>query len=305
MIILIAEDDPVSRRILEATLIKWGHEVIACSDGHEAWLELQKDNAPSLLIFDWMMPGMDGIELCKKVRQMEREPYSFIILLTAKSQQKDIVIGMKAGADDYLIKPFDKNELEVRLRAGERILNLQTELISAREQLREQATHDPLTGIWNHKSIFDIINRELVRARRQGMSVTILMADIDHFKKINDTYGHLAGDKVLCEITGRLKAAIRTYDDIGRFGGDEFLLVLPGCSESDITKLTERLRTSIDEKEISIDEETVAVTVSFGAVTYSEEVEIQVDTLIKAADAALYKAKKEGRNCAVISSRTE
>ena len=305
MNILIAEDDPVSRRILEATLIKWGNEVIACSDGHEAWLALQKDDAPSLLIFDWMMPGIDGIELCEKVRQMGREPYSFIILLTAKSQQKDIVIGMKAGADDYLIKPFDKNELEVRLRAGERILNLQTELICAREQLREQATHDSLTGIWNHKSIFDIINRELVRARRQEMPVTVLMADIDHFKKINDTYGHLAGDKVLCEVTGKLKAAIRTYDDIGRFGGDEFLLVLPGCSESDVTILTERLRTYIDEKAISIDEETVAVTVSFGAVTYSEETEIQVDTLIKAADAALYKAKKEGRNCTVIGSLTE
>jgi diguanylate cyclase (GGDEF)-like protein len=305
MRILIAEDDPVSRRVLQATLVKWGHEVTSCSDGPEAWRELQKDDSPSLLILDWMMPGMDGIEICRKVRQLGREPYSFILLLTAKSQKEDIVVGMEAGADDYITKPFDKNELKVRLRAGERILKLQDELISAREALREQATHDPLTGLWNHASILDILKQELVRARRQEISVGVVMIDLDHFKNINDTYGHLAGDKVLHEAAQRIKAATRPYDHVGRYGGEEFLLVLPGCDDSNALSLAERLCACVNKEGIRIDEGLVKVTISLGTVSCSNAKEVKVNSLIQAADKSLYQAKNAGRNRAVLGSLEE
>lgn len=302
MRILIAEDDPVSRRVLQATLVKWGHDVTSCSDGPEAWRELQKDDPPSLLILDWMMPGMDGIEICRKVRQLDREPYSFILLLTAKSQKEDIIIGMKAGADDYITKPFDKNELNVRLYAGERILKLQEELIAAREALREQATHDPLTGLWNHASILDILKQELVRAKRQDISVGVVMIDLDNFKNINDTYGHLAGDKVLHEAAQRIRAATRPYDHVGRYGGEEFLVVLPGCDDSDALRLAERLCTCVNQEGIRIDEGLVKISISLGIVTCINSAQVKVNSLINAADKALYRAKDKGRNRAVLGT---
>ncbi len=302
MRILIAEDDPVSRRVLQATLAKWGHEVTACNDGPEAWRELQKDDPPSLLILDWMMPGMDGIEICRKVRQLGREPYSFILLLTAKSQKEDIIVGMEAGADDYITKPFDKNELEVRLRAGERILKLQAELIAAREALREQATHDPLTGLWNHASILDLLKQEMVRAKREDMSVGVVMIDLDHFKNINDTYGHLAGDKVLHETAQRIKAATRPYDHVGRYGGEEFLAVLPGCNDSNALKLAERLCTCVNQEGIRIEEGLVKVSISLGIVTCFNTAQLKIDSIIQTADKALYQAKDAGRNRAVLGS---
>lgn len=300
MRILIAEDDPVSRRVLQATLIKWGHEVTSCNDGPEAWRELQKDDPPSLLILDWMMPGMDGIEICRKVRQLGREPYSFILLLTAKSQKEDIIIGMEAGADDYITKPFDKKELKVRLHAGERILKLQEELISAREDLREQATHDPLTGLWNHGSIRDILEQELARSKRQDQSLSTVMIDLDYFKKINDTYGHLAGDKVLRETAQRIETAMRPYDQVGRYGGEEFLVVLPGCDEANALHLAERLCTCINEKGVQIGGEQVTITISLGAVACSSTANIKMDSMIQTADNALYEAKNSGRNRAVL-----
>ncbi len=305
MRILIAEDDPVSRRVLQATLIKWGHEVTSCSDGPEAWRELQKDDPPSLLILDWMMPGMDGIEICRKVRQLGREPYSFILLLTAKSQKEDIIIGMEAGADDYITKPFDKNELKVRLRAGERILKLQGELIAAREALREQATHDPLTGLWNHASILDILKQELVRAKRQEISVGVVMIDLDNFKNINDTHGHLAGDKVLHETAQRIRAATRPYDHVGRYGGEEFLVILPGCDDSNAIRLAERLCSCVNQEGIRFDEGLVKVSISLGIVTCYNTGEVKVNSLIKAADKALYQAKGTGRNRAMLGSLEE
>ena len=295
MKILIAEDDQVSRRVLEAHLGKWGYQVLSARDGNEAWQILQSADAPRLAILDWMMPGMDGIELCRKVRQEGHEPYTYIILLTALSGEENLCTGMDAGADDYLTKPFRVNELRVRLRAGRRIVDLQDELIAAREDLRIKAAHDPLTGLWNHEEIIAALQRELARAKRGGRSVAAVMADIDHFKLVNDSFGHMAGDAVLRAVSNRMIVHMRPYDAVGRYGGEEFLVVLPGCDGENAAALAERLRLCICRSPMDTPEGQIPVTISLGvAVSCGEESDAGL--LVRAADRALYRAKEKGRN---------
>ncbi len=294
MRILIAEDDPVSRRLLEVTLNKWGYQVIACPDGTTALQALQQPGAPSLAILDWMMPDVDGVQVCREVRQRVSEPYTYVLLLTAKNHRSDIITGLEAGADDYIVKPFDANELRMRLRAGRRILDLQSELIFAREELRDQATRDSLTRLWNRAAILDILESELERAKRGGSAVSIIMADLDYFKRINDTYGHLVGDAVLRETASRMRSALRPYDEIGRYGGEEFLFVLPDCDTAAAVTLGERLQMAIGEEAIVLAEGAIPVTLSLGVST-SEAID-DVHTFLSAADAALYRAKDNGRN---------
>ena len=296
MRILIAEDDPVSRRLLEAKLAKWGYEVIVTRDGNEAWEGLRAESAPRLAILDWMMPGIDGVELCRKVRTEIWEPYTYIILLTALQRDEDLVTGMEAGADDYITKPFKSNELRVRLRAGRRIIELQNELIEAREALREQATHDPLTGLWNHEEILRILKRQLSRIEREKGSVSIIMADLDHFKKVNDTHGHMAGDAVLRLTSKRMLSMVRDYDYVGRYGGEEFLLVLPGCDGERARGLAERICQSIRGDCMDIPEGMVPVTISLGVATTCNGIKNDAGSLVQAADLALYRAKQNGRN---------
>lgn len=303
MRVLIAEDDPISRRLLEATLSRWGYQVIACPDGTTAWQALQQPDAPSLAILDWMMPGMDGVLVCQEIRKRAREPYTYLILLTAKHEKSDIITGLEAGADDYIIKPFDANELRMRLRAGRRILDLQAELIFAREELREQATRDSLTRLWNRAAILGILEREFGRAKRNDTVVSIILADLDHFKRINDTYGHLAGDAVLREAARRMRTAVRPYDEIGRYGGEEFLLVLPDCDASAAVTLGERLRESVGEEAMVLAEGVIPVTLSLG-VTTSNGID-DMKQFIAVADEALYRAKDGGRNRLELSPLTE
>ena len=296
MKILIADDDPVSRRLLEAKLAKWGYDVIVTCDGNEAWQAMLAEDAPRLAVLDWMMPGMDGIEVCRKVREDGNDLYTYIILLTAQQEDADLVAGMDAGADDYITKPFKANELRVRLRAGRRIIDLQDELIAAREALREKATHDPLTGLWNHEEILRILGQELNRAEREGLSVSVVMADLDHFKRVNDTYGHMAGDSVLRTTAKRMLAVTRSYDAIGRYGGEEFLIVLPGCDHRCATAAAIRLINSIGQEAVDSPEGMIPVTVSLGIAGSTPTQRMEPDSIIQAADAALYRAKANGRN---------
>lgn len=296
MKILIAEDDPMYCQMLETMLLKWGYEVIICSNGFDAWEILQSKDAPQFAILDWLMPRMDGVEICKKIRENIKEPYVYILLLTSKDEKKDIIEGMDSGADDYITKPFHANELRVRLRAGRRILELQEELLSSRETMRLVAMHDALTGLLNRGAIMGELERRLSQAVREKSHLGVLLIDIDHFKKINDTFGHLAGDAVICETARRLKSSARPYDQLGRYGGEEFLIVLPGCDLENAVKHAERLRISIEENQVDTPEGVIPVTMSLGVTANIDGNLTEIDSLIRAADNALYKAKNNGRN---------
>jgi len=294
--ILIADDSAIARRVLETTLKKWGYEVVSACDGTEAWDILQREDAPKMAILDWSMPGLDGIEVCRKARSHGPDDYVYVILLTARDEKEDMIRGMEAGADDYVVKPFDPHELKVRVRAGRRIIELQEQLVSMREALREQATHDPLTGAWNRAGIIDILEREFARLKREGGAVGVVMADLDHFKRINDTYGHMAGDTVLRECVRRMTLAMRPYDQMGRYGGEEFLIVLPGCGESNAASVAERLRRCVADDPIDTSEGMISITLSLGAASTLKARAPEAEALIRAADAALYRAKEMGRN---------
>jgi diguanylate cyclase (GGDEF)-like protein len=294
--ILVAEDDPVVRRLLEAMLGSWGFTVLLVDDGLAALRLLEEADAPRLVILDWMMPGMDGIDVCRRVRAQASERYTYLILLTARDRKTDVVTGLDAGADDYLTKPFDRAELKVRLRAAQRILDLQSELIDARERLRVEANHDSLTGLLNRKAILEELDKELARASREKKEVSLLLADVDHFKRVNDTFGHLTGDAVLREVAHRLRGAMRVYDSAGRYGGEEFLLLLPGCRSSCSLVVADRFRSVVGARPCEGDGQSLPVTVSIGVASSPEGGLIERDTLIRAADQALYRAKERGRN---------
>jgi diguanylate cyclase (GGDEF)-like protein len=308
MKILIAEDDNVSRRLLEVTLRKWGYDVVVCPDGVSAWEVLQQPDAPHLAILDWMMPTMDGLEVCRRVRQHTSDSYVYLILLTARSQKEDLITGLEAGADDYLTKPFDAQELRMRLRAGQRILNLLEELIFAREALREQAQRDSLTRLCNRATVLTLLRKELLRAERlhrngKPAPVSVVMLDLDHFKHINDTYGHLAGDAVLREAARRMREAIRPYDCLGRYGGEEFLLVFADCESAGAVALAERLRLAVSQDAMVLAEGQVSITLSAGIATSGATHEALV--LVGAADTALYRAKRNGRNRIEIATTAD
>ena len=296
MRVLIAEDDRISRRLIEKTLEKWGYTVVSCTDGNEAWETLQQQNAPRLVILDWMMPGIDGIEVCRRIRQMHDEVYRYLILLTAKSGKEDLIEGLNAGADDYLTKPFNSQELQVRLRAGRRIVELQSALLETRDKLRLQALHDPLTGLWNHGEILKTFKQELERSRRENTCVGVFMADIDHFKRVNDSHGHLAGDAVLRLLAERMQSSVRSYDSIGRVGGEEFLVVAPDCEPEEVASLAERVRQQVEAEPFDTAEGMLDVTISIGAACSSNLPTAGVEEIYAAADAALYRAKDAGRN---------
>ena len=302
--VLIADDDPVSRRLLQVSLGNAGYRVVMAADGEEALRILNERDCPRLAVLDWMMPAMDGVEVCRAVRGSAREPYLYLILLTAKGQQTEIIEGLEAGADDYITKPFDLQELKARLRSGKRILELQEQLVTAREQLRIQATHDSLTGLFNRMAILEALDREVTRANRENRPVAVMMADLDHFKFINDTHGHQAGDAVLQETARRMLASVRTYDFVGRYGGEEFLVVVPGSDLPAAAELAERLRQSVSAQPVCVAGAMISTTLSLGLAVSTGKFD-RPEQLLQQADQALYAAKRAGRNRVATASRPE
>ncbi len=294
MKILIAEDDVSSRALLVQVLEKAGYEVTATTAGKTAWEMLRERDAPRLAILDWVMPEMDGLEVIRRVRALKTEQPPYLILLTAKDGQSDIIKGLETGADDYLAKPFDMGVLLARVAVGRRVIEMQNALLQSRETLAHQATHDPLTGLLNRRAILDHLQRELARAGRYTDALAVAMCDVDHFKQINDTRGHRVGDEVLCGIAGILKASLREYDFVGRLGGEEFLLITPLKKEADCIFLFERLCHKIANSQIATKSGELSVTLSIGVAL--AVVGNTVDTILEAADRALYRAKNEGRN---------
>lgn len=302
MKILVADDNIVSRRPLEAVLQRWGYDIVTAASGSDAWRILQEENAPRIAILDWMMPGLSGPEVCQKVRQLDREYYTYIIMLTSRAEREDFIDGMQSGADDYLVKPPDYNELQVRLGPALRIIKLEAELLRVKEELKIQATRDSLTGIWNRNAAFQILERELIRSEREDRPLGIALADLDHFKNVNDSHGHIAGDAVLRATAERMTHAIRPYDSLGRYGGEEFLVILPGCDLDLACRKGETLRRAVQDGPVSVAGKdpsagvSIDVTASFGVCSIPAGMRIQPERLIDRADEALYRAKHAGRN---------
>ena len=294
--VLIAEDDAVSRHVLKSFLMKWNYDVTVETDGAAALRILESDDSPRLAVLDWMMPGMEGVQICQRIRERKKGPYIYVLLLTARSEKRDLLRGLELGADDYLTKPFDSEELRARLLVGERILTLQDDLISAREELRFRATHDVLTGVSNRAAVMDALRGELSRQVREQRSFGVILVDIDHFKNVNDTFGHLCGDEVLRAVTRRMKECVRPYDTLGRYGGEEFLIIASDVDGNGALALAERIRSIVESKPVVTQAGEVSVTVSLGAAVSTSTRNADPQMLLRLADQALYRAKDNGRN---------
>lgn len=303
--ILIAEDDPVSCRVLEAFLVKWGYEVIVAKDGNQAIEILEAHGAPRLAVLDWMMPGLEGPQVCERLRSDHDRPYTYLLLLTARSQKEDILRGLESGADDYLTKPFDAQELRARLHVGRRVLDLQDNLINAREDLRFRATHDDLTTIPNRGVILDVLAREHSRQLREGGVFGIALLDLDHFKYVNDKFGHLSGDAVLKEAARRINGLLRPYDMVGRYGGEEFLVVASGADAKGILAVAERIRKTIESTPFVTDAGQIPITASIGVAASTDPGLVDAQALLRLADEALYRAKERGRNRIEVRNAAE
>ena len=294
MRILIAEDDLTSRTVLMGVLKKEGHEVEATVNGAEAWRVLRQPGAPALAILDWTMPVMDGPEVVRRVRAIQTDLPPYILMLTTRGEKADIVAGLEAGANDYVAKPFDPGELHARIEVGRRMVEMQAAFVASRETLAHQASHDPLTGMLNRRAILEKLEEELARAGRHGDSLAVGMCDIDHFKRVNDTYGHQTGDDVLGGLARILNESLRPYDSAGRMGGEEFLVIAPMKASTDSVSVFGRLCTRVAESKMTTRSGELSVTVSIGVACAAAGG--TVDEILEAADAALYRAKAEGRN---------
>ena len=293
--VLLAEDSPIYRRLIGTQFEEWGFKFVLAKDGKEAWKILSGRDAPRLAVLDWVLPEIDGVEICRRLRERsDKVPYTYTILLTAKSKKQEMLEAMEAGADDFLAKPFDPPELKARILVGKRIVELQQKLVATNDALQFAACHDFLTGLWNRGEILSFLQREFARARRDRMAVGVVLADIDYFKKVNDQYGHDCGDAVLKAVARGLGASLRVYDGVGRYGGEEFLLVIPGCDLDITVRRANQIRESVGQMQIPTSAGTMSVTVSMGAVV--AEPSVDLEETIRRADAALYQAKHNGRN---------
>jgi two-component system, cell cycle response regulator len=297
--ILIADDEASSRLMLAGVLQKFGHEIVVTTDGGEAWEVMRQPDAPTLAIFDWMMPGLTGVEVCQRIRGLASDEPPYLILLTSMGEKADIVAGLEAGADDYLAKPFDPGELRARVEVGRRITELQTRLREARDALSDAAMHDPLTGAFNRRAFASLASRAISEEARHHEGLALGICDVDEFKKINDGHGHQVGDEVLCGLVNLLTANLRGHDVLGRHGGDEFVVLAEHLAQADPVSLYDRLRAAIADHPIATEAGEIPLTISVGVSVWREGA--SADDLLGAADDALFRAKRAGRNRVVLA----
>ncbi|MDI6711193.1 MAG: diguanylate cyclase [Bacillota bacterium] len=294
---LVADDSATVRVVLRTSLSQWGFEVALARDGNEAWDVLQGENPPSIAVLDLVMPGVDGLELCRRIRSRLKGNYIYVIILTARNNKEALVAGFEAGADDYIKKPFDLEELRYRLQSGRRVIELEREV-------RRLAATDFLTGLLNRRFFMDRLETEINRAARENINLSLVITDIDHFKRVNDTWGHQAGDLVLREFAACLTSLCRPYDFTGRYGGEEFIICLPRTDCDQAAAVAERMRAGIERLSVPLAAGAcVSVTSSFGVASLAGPEAQDIDSLINQADKALYRAKAEGRNRVCVLTR--
>jgi two-component system cell cycle response regulator len=301
--ILVADDSAVYRKLVEQTLEQDQYSILIAKTGQSA-IELFERHRPALVITDWVMPDLTGIELCQRIRASLRNYYTYIIMLTSISEKENVVKGLAAGADDYLTKPFDPGELSARVGVGRRMVDLQRQIEAKNRLLRELALTDALTCLPNRRAIEEWSSRQLSGASRHGFSFWVAIADLDNFKRVNDTYGHDAGDTVLKGFGEILKANSRRSDICGRIGGEEFLMVITHVNEENVRIVVERILQQLQDREFSHGGHKIRITASFGVAGFHGKVAPEFSKLVSEADEALYAAKHAGRNRIEVSATT-
>ena len=300
MRVLIADGDASLLRQGETLLPKWGYEVVGARTGPEALALLNADNPPRIALLDWRLEGVDGVEICRRVRVRPESPSVHIVLLTS-GPKENLANGLNAGADDFLMKPVDPLELKARLRTGSRLLELEDSVRVSQAALRVQVTRDPLTGAWNRSAILDFLSRDFARAERESAPLAVVLADLDRLGDINDRYGQSAGDEVLKEAVRRMRSSIRAYDAVGRYGGEEFLFVLPGSDGLTALYVAERIRESVASAAVDTPEGQIPMTVSLGVAAFTPDRSDPIE-LLRSASAALAYAQSSGHNrCALAA----
>src|SRR5262249_43936972 len=281
---------------LEAWLSRWAHDVVPVRNGVEAWKHLSTEREPVLAILAWRMEGMTGTDVCRKVRLQPELPSAYVLLLAESRGAEDLLDGLNAGADDFLFAPLDASEVKARVRTGARIVEVEQALKASQSALRVQSTRDGVTGSWNHAAILDLLQKERERARRKSGSVGVVLADLDDFRKVNETLGHPVGDEVLREAARRMSSSVRPYDAVGRFGGEEFLIVLPGSDGLGALTVAERIREAFSRRPVHTSAGPVPLTLSLGVAAEGGEIAGDPSNLLRAAADVLKRAQQSGKN---------
>jgi diguanylate cyclase (GGDEF)-like protein len=304
MRVLIGEDDTPVRRVLETALTEWGYDPSSCTDGPAALQALVSSSPPfDYALLDWSLPDLNGLSICQAIRQRGLS-HTYTILLVPPEAKESLLACLEAGADDYICTPADAQQMRLRLRAGERVLELRRALADAQEQLRIKTTQDRVTGLWNREALLESLDRELIRSRREGAPLGLVLLDVDDFRLVNDTFGRQAGDSALHQVGQRLRRSLRPYDAVGRYVGNQFLILLPGCDAQTAGNLAERLRTSVSAHPFKLEEGTVRITVSAGVTAAGSLEEMRgADALLRAVEAALCKAKQPGQNSLAMAAK--
>ncbi len=296
MRILIAENDPDVRSLLEKELAGWGYDVVGCVDGTQAWEILRREDTPRLAILDRSIAGMDGLQICRALRQIKKRPHIYLVLMISESRKVEVDLILEAGADEYLVKPVEIHELQARVRTGSLVVRLQQTFVSFLDYYESQAVTDPLTGLWNQETIAGILQRELARSKRQGDPIALLLTDLDQFKQIGDSSTDLTGDPVRREVARNIQSSVRSYDSVGLSGRKEMIIVAPGCNMESAKQLAERLRSSVGKYGAKIAGDAAHLTLSFGIIAAGGKKDWEANSLIKAAEHALHSAKSKGGN---------
>ena len=301
---LLADSDPDRLRQLETWLVKWGYDVTPSRNGVDAWAKLEAERRPVVAILAWRMEGMLGIDVCRRLRLHPDLPSTYVILLVDARGQEDLLDGLNAGADDFLFAPLEPVETRARIRTGARIVETELSLKASQDALRIQSTRDGVTGSWNHATILDMLQKERERARRKSGSVGVVLADLDEFRKVNESLGHPVGDEVLREAARRMNSSVRPYDAVGRYGGVEFLIVLPGSDGLGALTVAERIREGFSNRPVHTTAGPVPVTLSLGVAAEGGEAGGDGSALLLAAGSALVRAQKAGRNRAALADES-